>query len=480
MSTLSHRALDVLDRAPLTRRYWNLAALVGVTSAVEFFDFYVIGFIGSVIGEEWGLNFGQVAMIYFAAGVGAIAGSFVGGWSGHRYGRKYPFIAGVAITGFFSGATAFAPEGAVVFVMLTRFMVGAGSAMMLTLCLTLMVEFTPSRHRTYLVPLTTTGLIPVGTMAASALSAALLPSWGWRGLAALGFAALILVVWALFAMPESPRWLVARGEYEKARTVVSKFTGQPVHSIQLDEAPDVSLGPQARTPAESGYRALFRDRRNVTFTILAWLCAATTIYGVNLWGPTFLRYALDISPAKAAEFFIYISLGALVGRVLFSVLPQWIGRRATGILTGVGGGVLLIIAGFAGGSAQGGAIALVLALAVAAMFADGGFANLAPASAEIYPTHLRSQAMGLGEVANGIGKLIGPVGLALIAGTGNMVKPEATRDALTPGFVFLGIFSLLCAVGFLFLRETRGKLEDVVSSGQANETADDAESVQVR
>jgi len=476
MSTLSHRALDVLDRAPLTRRYWNLAALVGLTSAVEFFDFYIIGFIGSVIGEEWDLNFGQVAMIYFAAGVGAIVGSFVGGWSGHRFGRKYPFIVGVAITGLFSGATALAPEGAVSFVMLTRFMVGAGSAMMLTLCLTLMVEFTPSRHRTYLVPLTTTGLIPVGTMAASALSAALLPNLGWRGLAALGFVPLILVVWALFAMPESPRWLVARGEFEKARMVVSKFTGQPAHSIQLDEAHEDSQTRQK----DSGYRALFRDRRNVTFTIVAWLCAATTIYGVNLWGPTFLRYALDVSPAKAAEFFIYISLGALAGRVLFSVLPQWIGRRATGVLTGVGGGILLIIAGFAGGSVQGGAVVLVLALAIAAMFADGGFANLAPASAEIYPTHLRSHAMGLGEVANGIGKLIGPVGLALIAGTGNMVKPEATRDALTPGFVFLGIFSLLCAVGFLFLRETRGKLEDVASAESAGETASDAETVPVR
>jgi putative MFS transporter len=99
-----------------------------------------------------------------------------------------------------------------------------------------------------------------------------------------------------------------------------------------------------------------------------------------------------------------------------------------------------------------GASLFVIALACAAFFVDGGFANLAPYTSEIYPTNLRTQGMGLAWTASGLGRILGPLGVALIAGTSDLVDPEATLDALEPSFLFLAGLSVLIAVAFLLVR----------------------------
>lgn len=458
------RTLAALEESRLTSRYWNLAGVVLIATAFEFFDFFIIGFISSVVATEWHLSFGDVGVILYTSGFGAIIGSFLGGWLGARHGRRLPFIIGIVATTLFSGATALAPFGAIWYLALFRFVVGAGLGVMVTTGQTIVVELTPARHRTYLAGFAGVGIIPLGTLAASALSATLLPAIGWRGIAAIGAIPCLLCIWAFFAVPESPRWLLEQGRFEEARNEVARLAKRPVDSILLESPsaqrltePTVSSGSRS-----TGYGALHRYRRGAFFTWAAWLGAATATYGVTLWGPTIFSQALKITPAQAAELFIYVSMVGFLGRILFSALPHWIGRRPAGIIMGIGSAVLLFVAALAGGPTATAASVLVVAIAVGNLFVDGGFANLAPASTEIYPTHLRTQAMGLAEISNGFGKIIGPLGLAIIAGTSNVVSPSATESAITPGLLFLGCFSLLVAVAFYVFPETRGKsLESV-------------------
>ena len=61
---------------------------------------------------------------------------------------------------------------------------------------------------------------------------------------------------------------------------------------------------------------------------------------------------------------------------------------------------------------------------------------------------LGARSSGLGQAANGVGKIVGPLSLALIAGTGNIVSPHATAEAVLPAFMFLG-FAMVC-VGLSF------------------------------
>jgi putative MFS transporter len=76
------------------------------------------------------------------------------------------------------------------------------------------------------------------------------------------------------------------------------------------------------------------------------------------------------------------------------------------------------------------------AAGVAFFFGDGGFAIVGPYAAEVWPSHLRTSGMGSAYGFGGVGKIIGPVGLALIVGSGNYLKRMCRcRKFLMPLFI---------------------------------------------
>ena len=155
---------------------------------------------------------------------------------------------------------------------------------------------------------------------------------------------------------------------------------------------------------------------------------------------------------EAAGLFVIVILGAFAGRLFFSFFPQRVGRRTCGLMMGIGAPTFLAVAAFSGESEIAGASLFLIALACAAFFVDGGFANLAPYTSEIYPTAMRTHGMGLAWMMSGLGRIIGPAGVGTIAGSDDPIDPEATLSALEPGFMFLAGFSLLVLIGFLVVK----------------------------
>ena len=134
------------------------------------------------------------------------------------------------------------------------------------------------------------------------------------------------------------------------------------------------------------------------------------------------------------------------------------GRRNAGGLLGFGAGVLTIVAGYNYDATLFGMSAFWLLLAVAFFFADGGFAIVGPYAAEVWPSHLRTSGMGSAYGFGGIGKIIGPVGLALIVGSDNYLKPDVPLTQIPTAFVYLGCWFLMAGAVYYFLGiETRGK-----------------------
>jgi putative MFS transporter len=78
-------------------------------------------------------------------------------------------------------------------------------------------------------------------------------------------------------------------------------------------------------------------------------------------------------------------------------------------------------------------------------FGDGSYAIIGPYIAEVWPARLRASGMGLGYGVGNLGKIIGPLGLALIIGSSNYVSPKATLDAIVPAFLFLAFWYALAA-----------------------------------
>lgn len=101
--------------------------------------------------------------------------------------------------------------------------------------------------------------------------------------------------------------------------------------------------------------------------------------------------------------------------------------------------------------------ALWLILALAFFFADGGFAIVGPYAAEVWPSHLRTTGMGPAYGFGGIGK-IGPLGLALIVGSNNYLKPDVPLPEIPTAFLYLGCWFLMAGVVYYFFgMETKGK-----------------------
>jgi len=66
--------------------------------------------------------------------------------------------------------------------------------------------------------------------------------------------------------------------------------------------------------------------------------------------------------------------------------------------------------------------------------------------------------MGSAYGFGGIGKIIGPVGLALIVGSGNYLKPDVPLPQIPQAFIYLGCWFLMAGAVYYFLGiETKGK-----------------------
>ena len=186
--------------------------------------------------------------------------------------------------------------------------------------------------------------------------------------------------------------------------------------------------------------------------------AATVDYAVILWGPTIFSLLLKITVAQAARYFVFVILCGITGKIAFSLLPHWWGRRRCGQLHGFGLAATIAIAGYFHGVYVAGFPLFVPLLMIANLFMEGGFTNLAPYTIEVFGVRRGARAAGLTLASNGFGKILGPASLAVIAGTGSLLTPHATEAAILPAFMFLAVCALGIGLAFTFLGpETHGK-----------------------
>src|SRR6202008_1465943 len=126
-------------------------------------------------------------------------------------------------------------------------------------------------------------------------------------------------------------------------------------------------------------------------------------------------------------------------------------RRVSGMLVGYGGAICMALAGYLNSVWLGGVSMFFVLLMCQRFFGDGSYAIIGPYIAEVWPARLRASGMGLGYGVGNLGKIIGPLGLALIVGGTNIIRPEASVNAMIPAMFFLAFWAALAAAAFLAL-----------------------------
>ena len=445
--------LNALDRQvslTLNQKKLILAGTFGIV--LEFLDYFLIGFILTFIAKPWHLTVGMSSVILLSSGVGAMIGSAYFGWLADKIGRRRVFLLTIVLFSAGTAALIFTPDSAQygpMYLTVFRFLIGFGAGGLYCVDLPLIQEFVPSQKRGVISGLVTSA-VPAGFLLGSALVAFVASSVGWRGLmtvcVGLSLITLLIRTW----IPESPRWLLQNGQPDEARNSIAWALQVDPRTLPLTSS--VKIGPQPK------FTELFCYPRSVAVSWITNLGTQTGYYGLTLWSPMLIVQFLQVSPQQAAYYMIFVTLAAFAGRIALSVLSEKFGRRASGVLCSGGAVAMLARAAFSGDFLTGTAIGFLIVLMIAYFFGEGGFAIVGPYSAEVWPTSLRTTGMGFSYGFGGLGKIIGPLGLALIVGTSTSVAPGASGISIQSAFLYFAAWYAVAGLAFLFLGiETKGR-----------------------
>ncbi len=445
--------LSRLDNSSLKANHYKVIVAGILGCMLEFFDYFLIGFVLAFIVVPWKLTFIQATVVLLIAGVGALLGAPLFGYAAEKIGRRPIFIITVLTFSIPSGLMYLTPDGGWIYLSAMRFIVGFGVGGLYTIDLALVQEFVPSRYRGVISGLLT-AFIPIGVMIASAIAGNLTPLIGWRGLFLIALLPAFLTLLIRAWIPESPRWLISKGRYADAVKSINWVTG----SKEVFRAEDLQLGSAAAEPERKvSWKELFKYPRSLIVACMTNFCLQTGDYGMTLWGATLFVLVMQVSPAHAANLFFPVAMAGFAGRWFWAYMSEGVGRRRAGMLLGGGAATLLVIAAVFNRSFVGGTSVFWLAYIGAYFFVNGGMAVIGPYASEVWPKHLRTMGMGAGYGFGGVGKMLGPVALGLFAGSSNLVTPKATLAALGPAVGLWAAAALTVAICCYFGIETRNK-----------------------
>ena len=381
----------------------------------------------------------MVAWLPFAALCGTVIGSVAWGWLADLYGRRASILLSAVM---FVGTSICGSMPSLWWNVGMCFLMGAAAGGMLPVTYALLAETMPTRQRGWALVLVG-GLGAVGGyFAASALSAWLQPYFGWRILWFLNLPTGLLLIFLNVFIPESPKFLAARGRLAEAQAVLRSF-GCTVRKASPGETIVATAPARTAQPLQSPCRpAIVWRTVALSVAAVAW---GLVNFGLLLWMPALL-VAKGYSVAVASRLLAASSLIALPTVFVAAALyGRWSSKGA------LLGAIALSAAGLVGivhlelASPQNASPVLSIALLIIGINAI--IAMLLPFAAESYPLQVRGRATGwVAACTKGGGLLAQSLGvLGLIPGLA-----LGAVITLAPMLVSLGLVVRYCA-------ETRGR-----------------------
>lgn len=438
MSALLTRT-ERLDRLPYTRRHNKLLIGSGVGWALDAMDIGLISFIMAALAQEWSLSGGELSLLGSVGFVGMAFGASLGGLLADRIGRRQVFALTLLIYGVATGLSALSTG--LVALIAFRFVVGLGLGAELPVASTLVSEFAPRKIRGRVV-VALESFWAVGWLAAATIGFFVVPQDnGWRWALALGAipAAYSLIV--RFGLPESVRFLEAKGRHAEAERVVRDFESAAGIASPTHAAAESPVLPTLTSTRRDLWGDRFRVRTIALW--LTWFGINFAYYGAFIWLPTLL-FEGGMTLVKSFEFTLYMTLAQLPGYATAAFLIEKWGRRPT-LVTFLGGSVVGAVAfGLAPGLAaavapgdEGTAFAVTLAAGcVLSFFNLGAWGALYAITPEVYPTAMRATGAGAATAFGRIAAMAAP-----------LVVPWVVAAAGRP--VLFGLFGAMFTVAMI-------------------------------
>jgi sugar porter (SP) family MFS transporter len=450
--------LRVLDTKKVNRFYWIITILAAIGGFLFGYDTAVIGTVAPLTPYNYtGFLYGyEVA----SASLGAAIGALIAYFYTDKYGRKSLLIIDAAIYTIAAILSALTINGIMLLVMRTiiGIAIGADSAV----ATAYITEYAPKYKRGSLA-IMQQWMITIGILASYLVGTAVLfiaPSLAytvdWRILLGLAAIPALLGLVFRFMMPESPRWLIYTGKFEKLKNDLRKF-GMEISDVELQSIRNELLNEQWES------QKLSRATKKALLVVGLWL-VFQQITGINVpfyYGPTVLSELHILgSTTNPVTNIIYLVLESTILAVInvaatyiaFKYIDR-VGRRTLGISAYIGmlssdllGGISVIFHFLLG---------ILIAFAGFIIFFAYGVGGTGwLIQAEYFDTKIRGRMAAIGAIIDWLANFalieVFPVMLSVIGLAGSM-------------FIFSALDIIALVFVIMFVPETKGmSLEEVV------------------
>jgi len=362
------------------------------------FDTVVISGAEQTIQKLWGLSAGMHGLALGAALYGTVLGSLLGGWPTDRLGRRAT-LQWIGVLYILSALGCALANDVGTFIV-ARFIGGIGIGISTIVAPLYISEIAPSGLRGRLAGMFQFNIV-FGIVVAFASNAALAGTgenaWRWM----LGIAALPSVLYTLFclALPESPRWLLARkGDRASALAVLHLIQPQCSDAELQAQADAMESASVEAAQSSSGFWS-WRLRKPIMLAFLvAFFNQLSGINAILYFAPRI--FALTGLGAKAA---MLQSVGIGITNLVFTFAGLWLidrlGRRSLLYIGSLG---YIVSLGLCAWAFQAGHFSIVPAciFAFIAAHAVGQGAVIWVLISEIFPSRYRAQGQTLGSATH--------------------------------------------------------------------------------
>ena len=383
---------------------------------LDSFDVMLYAMVLAALMADLGMAKATAGLLGSLTLVSSAVGGLVFGVLADRLGRRKALMASILIYSVFTAACGFATG--VVMLAVFRVFLGLGMGGEWASGAALVSETWPAEHRGKALGIVQSSWA-VGYAAAAAVSALVLPVWGWRGVFFVGVVPAFFTLWIQRRVREPEIWKAAR-------------TGA--------------------LPVRAGFGEIF-GRKRLRLTLFITLMNACTMFGwwgFNLWLPAYLSMPADqggmgLGPGAMSGLVIFMQAGMWLGYISFGFISDRFGRKRSyvGFLTAAAAFMLLY--------ARARSPLVLLALGpFVAFFGTGYFTGFGALTAEIYPTAVRATAQG---ITYNTGRIVS-------AAAPFVVGSLAQTRGFGLSFALIAVSFLAAAVLWAGIPETKGKALD--------------------
>jgi putative MFS transporter len=312
-----------LDRLPISSFHRRIMWLIGAGMFFDGFDIYLAGIVLGATVKSGFSTIEQNRDFVSVTFIGMMLGSFVTGFLGDRFGRRFTYQSNLAIFGFASIAAAFAPSMSVL--ILIQAAIGFGLGAENVVGYSTLTEFVPPQSRGKWLGFMTVFVV-TGLPVAALLGTIVIPRLGWRAMFVLGGLGALVVWYLRKKLPESPRWLESVGRTEDAEELLQGIEAEVAGEHSPLQPPEISRVVRHSRDFSSLASPAILPRMILGSVSL--IVINSLLYGFVTWLPTFFVLQ-GLSIARSFTYSLVMAVGAPIGSAIGALTADSWGRKPT-------------------------------------------------------------------------------------------------------------------------------------------------------